>query len=178
VKLTIVSPTVEQIRSYIGWQYIGPYALYNLSAEDEAAEVDFFLDPENGYFAILDDEGTLLGFCNFGADARVPGGDYSDEAVDIGMGMRPDLTGKGKGALYAAAVFDFAKTRYSEKRHRVTIAEFNVCDHGACSLEVTCCQGLCRSSIKRSAGGNAWQTECEDGHLCSWRQNDCSYVSS
>jgi RimJ/RimL family protein N-acetyltransferase len=99
--------------------------MYNMSTEELESQVRFFSDPENAYFAITDEQGELLGFCNFGADARVPGGDYAAAAIDIGMGMRPDLTGKGFGKQYAAAVFNFAGTRYSEKQHRVTVAEFN-----------------------------------------------------
>lgn len=125
MKPKIKSLTSEQVRSFIQWEYTGPYAMYNMSDEDEEAQILFFTDPQNGYFAITDDKGTLLGFCNFGADARVPGGDYSLEAIDIGMGMRPDLTGQGNGNLYAGAVFDFAMIHYPGQQHRVTIAEFN-----------------------------------------------------
>lgn len=125
MKLTIKPLTADQVVAFIQWQYAGPYAMYNMSPEDEEAQIRFFLDPQNGYFAIIDEEGSLLGFCNFGADARVPGGDYSADAVDIGMGMCPDLTGQGNGHLYAAAVFDFARINYPDQLHRVTIAEFN-----------------------------------------------------
>lgn len=125
MKLTIEPLRAEQVRAFMQWEYSGPYAMYNMSAADEEAEISFFLDPQNGYFAITDEDGTLLGFCNFGADARVPGGDYTAETVDIGMGMRPDLTGQGNGAVYAAAVFEFARNHYPDQSHRVTIAEFN-----------------------------------------------------
>ena len=117
--------TEEQIRTFITWDYAGPYAMYNLSGENRESHVHFFSDPENGYFSITDEEDTLLGFCNFGADAQVPGGDYALEAIDIGMGMRPDLTGQGNGALYATAVFDFATIYYPDLPQRVTIAQFN-----------------------------------------------------
>lgn len=124
-QLTIQALSASQIRTFIHWQYEGPYALYNMRGEDEEELVRFFLDAENGYFGISSAEGEFLGFCNFGADARVPGGDYTQEACDIGMGMRPDLTGRGQGARYAAAVFDFAGAHYPQRRQRVTIAEFN-----------------------------------------------------
>jgi len=125
MKLLVKPLSADQVRTFIKWEYAGSYALYNMTPENEEAEIRFFLDAENGYFAITDEEGAFLGFCNFGADARVPGGDYHAEAVDIGMGMRPDLTGQGKGALYAAAVFDYAETHYPQQLQRVTIAEFN-----------------------------------------------------
>ena len=131
--VTIVPLVEDQARSFMRWQYSDPYAMYNISSEDEEATVRFFLDPQNGYFAITDEEGTLVGFCNFGADGRVPGGDYSAEAIDIGMGMRPDLTGQGNGMHYAGTVFDFAKIHYPDQDHRVTIAEFNQRAQQLCS---------------------------------------------
>ncbi len=125
MKLLIKPLTAEQVRQFLGWQYPGPYAMYNMSPENEEADIRFFLDPANGYFGISAEAGELLGFCNFGVDARVPGGDYAAQAVDIGMGLRPDLTGKGQGAVYAAAVFAFAQEQYPRQRQRVTIAKFN-----------------------------------------------------
>lgn len=134
--------TEEQIRTFLRWEYSGPYALYNPAEEDARQAVRFFSDPANGYFALVDDGGELLGFCNFGADARVPGGNYEAPALDIGMGLRPDLTGQGQGELYAGPVFDFARAHFAFRQQRVTIAEFNkraqrlcqkfgfrVCDH-------------------------------------------------
>ncbi len=75
--LTIKPLTAKQVRAFIRWEYAAPYAIYNIAPENEETETRFFLDPENGYFAITDEGDTFLGFCNFGADARVPGGDYS-----------------------------------------------------------------------------------------------------
>ena len=125
MKLSIQPLTEIQIREFIQWRYAGPYAMYAITGDNEDELVAFFSDPANGYFAIVDETGLLLGFCNFGEDARVPGGDYSAVAIDVGIGMRPDLTGQGQGADYAQAVFDFAQTQYPGKPFRVTIAEFN-----------------------------------------------------
>lgn len=122
----IIQPLTDaQIREFSGWQYGGPYALYNMSAENEAEQLAFFRDPANGYYAIVDEASILLGFCNFGADAQVPGGVYSDDAIDVGIGMHPDLTGQGRGAAYTQAVLAFAQAHYPGQALRVTIAEFN-----------------------------------------------------
>ncbi|MDX1414771.1 MAG: GNAT family N-acetyltransferase [Candidatus Promineifilaceae bacterium] len=125
MNLRILPLSEEQVRDFLTWEYQESYAIYNMSSEEGEETISFFLDPENGYFSIVDESGKLLGYCNFGADAQVPGGDYDEEALDIGMGMRPDLTGKGQGKAYAQAVFNFAKKRYPVMRQRVTIAEFN-----------------------------------------------------
>lgn len=46
-------------------------------------------------------------------------------ALDIGLGLRPDLTGQGHGSEYINAVIDFIQPTYPPGRLRVTIAEFN-----------------------------------------------------
>lgn len=125
MNLSIQPLTNAQIREFIRWQYAGDYAMYAMTEENEAEQLSFFSDPANGYFAIVDENDLLLGFCNFGADAQVPGGDYSADAIDVGMGMRPDLTGQGQGVAYARAVFDFAQKQYPGRALRATIAAFN-----------------------------------------------------
>ncbi len=125
MRLSIQPLTEAQIRDFIRWQYDGPYAMYAMHDENEAESVAFFSNPTNGYYAIVDEAGLLLGFCNFGADAQVPGGDYTTDAIDVGIGMRPDLTGLGQGVDYAQAVFDFAYKLFPHRPLRATIAEFN-----------------------------------------------------
>ncbi len=46
-------------------------------------------------------------------------------ALDIGLGVRPDLTGQGRGATFANEVIEFGKRTYAPARLRVTIAAFN-----------------------------------------------------
>ena len=112
-------------RAILTWRYEAPYDLYNLDSGDVEASVRFFLDEQNGYWAILDDLGALVAYCCFGLDARVPGGDYGMPALDIGLGVRPDLTGQGNGYLYVSAVLEFAQCTFAQESLRVTVAEFN-----------------------------------------------------
>lgn len=109
----------------IRWRYAPPYGMYNINAENIDAEIGFFTDPANQYYALLTDDGELVAFCCFGDDARVPGGEYDVDATDIGMGVRPDLTGKGQGHQYIELVLDFARKQFDVKMFRATIAEFN-----------------------------------------------------
>ena len=115
----------EASRAIIEWRYPPPYDLYNIVTEDTEVVISAFLDPDFGYYKITNEEAKLVAFCNFGLDARVPGGDYSVEALDIGMGVHPDLTGKGSGQIYAQYVLDYAEKIYHPDIYRVTIAAFN-----------------------------------------------------
>jgi RimJ/RimL family protein N-acetyltransferase len=112
-------------RSILSWRYEPPYDIYNLGCEDVEAVVQFLIAPQNGYYAIADQQNNMVGFCCFGLDARVPGGDYQEEALDIGLGMRPDLTGRGHGHDYVQAVIRFARSEFWPTALRVSIAEFN-----------------------------------------------------
>ncbi len=107
----------------VQWRYPPPYDLYNLS-EDETT-IAYVLDPRNNLYAIRDGNTRLVGFCSFGEDGQVPGGDYSQEALDIGMGIHPDLTGQGHGVVYARQVLAYARQVYAPPCFRVTIAAFN-----------------------------------------------------
>ena len=117
--------TIEAAREIAAWQYAPPYDIYSMPGDREAT-VEFLLDPENRYHVVFDGEKQLAGYCCFGADARVPGGDYSDErALDIGVGMHPSLTGQRRGRVFVTAVIDFAVARYAPTYLRATIAHFN-----------------------------------------------------
>jgi [ribosomal protein S18]-alanine N-acetyltransferase len=113
------------------WAYEAPYDIYNIAADDLTAEVEFLTDADNHYFGIWQG-GVLVGFCCFGAEARVPGGTYADEALDIGMGMRPDLTGQGQSTTYVQAVLDFVQHTFTPTAVRATVAAFNERAQRAC----------------------------------------------
>lgn len=108
----------------MSWRYEPPYDIYNLDSADEE-DIKFFLDSQNGYYSLTNEQGELVAYCCFGLDGQVPGGDYSLDALDIGLGVRPDLTGQGRGSLFVNAVLDFAQEMFAPAAFRVTIAEFN-----------------------------------------------------
>ena len=118
------APIDEQAASEIvRWCYEPPYEIYNL--EDSEESIQYALDPKYNYTIMRDESGRLVGFCSFGVDGQVPGGDYRAEALDIGMGICPDFTGKGLGSGFVRAVLDFAEKEFHPKIYRVTIAAFN-----------------------------------------------------
>lgn len=107
------------------WKYEAPYDIYDLASPEPEDTLHYLLDPQNAFYGMYDQQDRLEAFCSFGPDGQVTGGDYTTPALDIGIGVRPDLTGQGHGDVYVKAVIDFANSTYAPERLRVTIAAFN-----------------------------------------------------
>lgn len=123
--LTVRPMTEAYAREIAGWRYHGEYALYNTAPDDVEDEVKTLLNPEFAYHAAWENEYGLFGFCCYGKDAQAPGGDYTGEAVDVGLGMRPDLIGRGMGTEFLQAVLAHIEGAGGAMRLRATIATFN-----------------------------------------------------
>jgi ribosomal-protein-alanine N-acetyltransferase len=100
-----------------GWRYPKPYSFYDGGDPDRLLEYT--------YFAGLDEDGKVVGFCCFGEDARVPGLDEEEGVLDVGAGLRPDLTGIGLGGPFLREACRFGTDLYDPERLRVVIAAFN-----------------------------------------------------
>ncbi len=112
-------------RAIISWEHTPPYDLYNLVQEN----LPILLNPDNRYYAVRTASGELIGYCCLGADARVPGGFYSGfepEVLDIGVGLRPDWTGKGFGKSFIQSILQFSDQKFKPAVFRASIADFNL----------------------------------------------------
>ncbi len=125
--LTLRPIQENEARTALDWSYEPPYDIYNLLAEKAKPDdlVAYLLDDDTGCHAMTDEAGEFLAYCTFGEDARVPGGDYRAEAVDIGLALRPDQTGRGLGGHFVRTVIEFAIASFQPDLLRVTIADFN-----------------------------------------------------
>lgn len=124
MKISIHPISQQDADEIVTWRYEPPYAIYSLSRED----LPVLLDPENRYFVVKDESSRRIGYCCFGDEARVPGGEYDDMepfVVDVGVGMHPGLVGKGLGAAFVAAILHYATGEFNPGRFRVSIAAFN-----------------------------------------------------
>lgn len=112
-------------RQICTWRYPGPYDFYDI----DAASMPELLDPAHHCVAVEDESGELVGFFTFGESARVRGaaraGLYREPALDLGLGMRPDLTGSGHGLAFVGAALDYAAGRFQPSRLRLVVATFN-----------------------------------------------------
>lgn len=114
----------DDVAEFVGWRYEAPYDAYNLTRPlDEV--LDYFLGPTTKCHGILTDAG-LGGYCTFGEDARVPGGDYRAAAVDIGAALKPELVGRGYGTEFVAAIIDCAILMFDPSMLRVSISASNL----------------------------------------------------
>lgn len=125
VRFTFRALEKDDALAILNWRYALPYDYYNSVTATIQEDLCYLLEPENAYYAILNSQGELEGYCSFGADAQVPGGDYGLQALDIAMGIRPDLTGQGQGGQFAQSVIKYGAERYGAQKLRVTIAKFN-----------------------------------------------------
>ncbi|MBU9674494.1 GNAT family N-acetyltransferase [Planococcus sp. CP5-4] len=115
---TFQAMTQEQAENIAAnWRYQGEYSFYDMEADPE--DLEEFLDPEKRegvYFVVLS-RNELIGFYSFQRPDK--------DTVDIGLGMKPELTGKGNGAAFLAAGLRFAETRYRPKNITLSVAAFN-----------------------------------------------------
>lgn len=102
-----------------GWRYEAPYSVY------DGGDPANLLDPRYEYFAALDEHGDLVGFCCFGEDARVSGLEEEHGVLDVGGGLRPELTGVGLGGPFLREVCRFGGELHQPARFRVVVAAFN-----------------------------------------------------
>jgi ribosomal-protein-alanine N-acetyltransferase len=126
LRFTLKPITREDALAISRWRYDGPYSIY----DGDPTSVDALLRPHFFYHSVYDERGDLAGYFCFGEDARVRAGRrlgvYDGEsALDIGLGMRPDLTGQGLGEDFVRAGLRFAREAYSPPAFRLTVATFN-----------------------------------------------------
>ncbi len=98
------------------WQSPGPWAVQDALQSPR---------PDEGYWAVRDADGTLIGYCCFGEAARVPGEEGSAKILDVALGLRPDLTGRGLSRDFARAVVDHARQIAEGRTLRAAVADWN-----------------------------------------------------
>lgn len=117
--MQVRSLTKDDADAIATWRYPGRYSTY---------DVGEIVTSARGFWAVAD-EAELVGYCCFGAEARVPGVDEEEGTLDVGYGMRPDLVGKGWGRSFVTAILDFAVTEFAPEQLRLLILGWNRRSH-------------------------------------------------
>ncbi len=109
--------TQDEAEAIAAWRCDPPYDFYDWTADEgDLAEL---LDPVrrgDKYFSAHEPAGELIGFFGFTRE---------DHVVDVGLGLRPDLTGRGLGPAFLEQGLAFAKDRFEPRRFRLSVATFN-----------------------------------------------------
>lgn len=99
------------------WHYNGEFSFYDMESDKE--DLVEFLDPDkrgNSHFVVMNDT-EVIGFFSFN--------EVTQNTIDLGLGMRPDLTGNGHGLRFLIAGIDFAKAKYNPEKITLSVATFN-----------------------------------------------------
>ena len=108
MQFSIEPASEETHRVLTTWRYPPPYDFYD-------GDVDPVLNRER-YFEARDERDELVGFYYF--EPKPP-------HLDYGLGLRPDLVGRGLGLDFFLAGLAFARRLYRPRRVFLHVAEFN-----------------------------------------------------
>lgn len=134
---TFMPMTEADARAIMTWRYDGVYGVYNIDGDgDDPVELlAELLDRRSPYYAVrnveLDASGAPVGFFCYGSSAGVDFGEaepylYNDDgSLNGGLGMRPDLTGRGLGAAFTQAGAAFGVAQYHPTFIRFYVLPFN-----------------------------------------------------
>ena len=115
----------EEASSVASWSYPPPFDLYNLPPEEHQLLLARSADGE-GYYPGLGQDGTVVAFAVFGAEARVRGQDAVNGTLDLGLGVRPDLTSQGLGSDLLGQAVTLGRALFSPQIIRAAVAKFNI----------------------------------------------------
>ena len=109
------------------WNYEEPYRVYNWEAEDD---ISGMLDRRSPHYTVKDEQDEMIGFFSYGSSAEPWNSDepflYNENnTITVGLGMRPDLTGKGLGLAFVNAGLDFAREQFKPDHFRLFVMTFN-----------------------------------------------------
>jgi len=98
------------------WHYEPPWNFYDLASDPDDASA--MHDPARGGHcrAVLGESGRLEAFWYF---------DWHDEVVEVGIGLRPDLTGRGLGESFLRAQLEYASHHWDPATFRLFVAAWN-----------------------------------------------------
>jgi [ribosomal protein S18]-alanine N-acetyltransferase len=119
VRLSMRPLQPQDAEALASWRYQGPWSAYDSQPGDEA------ISAQAGFHAVVDDAGSLVGFVCIGQEARVLGLAAEDGITDIGVGMRPDLVGRGLGSAFGAVVLDHVHELCGDGPLRVVVQSWN-----------------------------------------------------
>jgi [ribosomal protein S18]-alanine N-acetyltransferase len=108
MQLEIKQASEAALAEVMSWQYEPPYEFYSGDGRPPN-------NPER-FFSVHGADGELVGFYYL---------EERGDALFYGLGLRPDLTGRGLGVEFVDAGLRFASALYGERRVILDVASFN-----------------------------------------------------
>jgi [ribosomal protein S18]-alanine N-acetyltransferase len=107
----------EQFAAEIAeWRYEFPYEWYDTASDPRRVELFSSAVRREGLRAVVGDDDTLVGFFNFVRE---------NDEVRVGLGMHPDLTGRGLAQPFIEAGLEYARAQWEPLRFRLWVASWN-----------------------------------------------------
>ena len=106
--MTIEQASPADLEELASWRYEPPFDFYDGDLEPP-------LNPER-FFVEHDDDGAVSGFFYY---------EQKGDTLDYGLGLRPDLAGRGLGLDFFRRGLDYGRERFRPKRVRLYVAAFN-----------------------------------------------------
>lgn len=106
------------------WKSPNEYHIYSFEPSEELNQELLGGD----YVACVNEQEQLVGYFCYGQSAQIPTVEnfiYSADRLDIGLGLRPDLCGKGLGRKFLRCGIAYASAHYHASSLRLSVAAFN-----------------------------------------------------
>jgi len=117
MQFTLKKMQQEDAHQIASWHYPAPYDFYDAAQDQE--DLAELLDPQSwqeSYYPVFNEENDLVGLFVFKPD---------DQTVEVGLGLRPDLTGKGLGRVFLTTRLTFGQEHFSVRMWSLSVATFN-----------------------------------------------------
>lgn len=121
----LVPMNEDYAKEIANWKYEGKYSLYSLTNNEDT--IKELMNGKHFVFLTMNKK-EIIGFFCVGESARVPlleDNIYDDEFLDVGLGMRPDLCGRGLGKNFLMTGLEFLGKEFNSDRFRITVVSKN-----------------------------------------------------
>lgn len=121
-KIYKVEPMTESMaREICGWEYLNEYSSYNYPRWADLCEQNWTIanteKRERQFHSVLDNTNDLIGyvriFTNLGR-------------IEIGLGMKPNLCGKGNGNRFMNTIIQYIKQIYPDSEIILNVRNWNI----------------------------------------------------
>jgi ribosomal-protein-alanine N-acetyltransferase len=109
--------TEEDAAVVANWHYPGQDAVYDLGSDPEDYRNFFAMQRWRSGFYVAEDEKGVAGFVRFASP--------EDGVIEVGLGLRLDLVGRGLGLSFLRQGLEFAHRSYHPRKLRLSVMKRN-----------------------------------------------------